>query len=79
MLYKCFAKNIENRKAPLKTRFEVMERDHFRCCKCGRYPTDDNKIILEVDHIVPISKGGTNEIGNLQTLCNKCNLGKGNK
>ena len=56
-----------------------MERDHFRCCKCGRYPTDDNKIILEVDHIVPISKGGTNEIGNLQTLCNECNLGKGNK
>ncbi|MGL4943487.1 MAG: HNH endonuclease [Thermoguttaceae bacterium] len=33
---------------------------------------------MHVDHIVPRSKGGTNDDDNLQTLCQKCNLGKSN-
>lgn len=44
------------------------------CAACGR---DDLK--LEVDHIVPITKGGTNDPTNLQLLCGRCNKSKGNR
>lgn len=42
-----------------------------RCLRCGR---DDVK--LTVDHVVPIIKGGSNSIGNLQPLCKACNSSK---
>lgn len=62
---------------PARTRFEVFKRDGFRCQFCGRAQADGVK--LHVDHIVPVSEGGTNEIENLQTLCEECNLGKGSE
>jgi hypothetical protein len=40
---------------------------------CGRSKDD---ISLHVDHIVPVAKGGTDEISNLATLCSDCNIGK---
>lgn len=55
-----------------KKRLSVFRRDRFRCVVCGR--NDD----LTVDHILPISKGGTDEEKNLQTMCQRCNLRKGN-
>jgi 5-methylcytosine-specific restriction endonuclease McrA len=61
-----------------KTRLKVLKRDHYTCVKCGRSPATQRGCILHIDHIVPFSKGGSNEIENLQTLCDKCNLGKGN-
>ena len=57
-------------------RFEVFKRDKFTCQYCGRSAPD---IILEVDHIQPVSKGGKNEIMNLVTSCRDCNRGKSNK
>jgi len=54
-----------------------MKRDNFKCQLCGRNPATEAGVILHVDHIVPWSKGGETEIGNLQTLCMQCNLGKG--
>ena len=51
----------------------VFMRDGGRCCKCGR--TKD----LQLDHIIPFSKGGSSEPENLQLLCRECNLKKGNK
>lgn len=57
-----------------KMRFEVFKRDKFTCQYCGRSVPD---VILHVDHIKPVSKGGTNDIMNLITSCQDCNLGKG--
>ena len=61
-----------------RLRFKVMHRDNFKCCICGNSPAKDSAIELHVDHIIPWSKGGETVMENLQTLCSKCNLGKGN-
>ena len=61
-----------------RLRFKVMQRDNFRCVACGRSPAKDLSIELHVDHIKPWSKGGETVMENLQTLCKRCNLGKGN-
>lgn len=57
-----------------KLRFEVFKRDNFTCRYCGRKAPD---VVLEVDHIEPVSKGGKNSIINLVTSCRECNRGKG--
>jgi|ERR1700749_1184528 len=58
-----------------KTRFDVFKRDGFKCQYCGRNPPI---VILEVDHIIPVSKNGTDRIDNLVTSCFDCNRGKTN-
>ena len=58
------------------TRFEVFKRDKFTCQYCGRKAPD---VVLNVDHIEPVSKGGGNEIINLVTSCFDCNNGKRDK
>lgn len=57
-----------------KVRFEVFKRDRFTCRYCGRTTP---QVILEIDHIVPVAEGGTNEVENLVTACYECNRGKG--
>lgn len=57
-------------------RFEVLKRDRFTCIYCGRTPPH---VLLEVDHVVPKSAGGKDEIDNLITSCADCNRGKGAK
>jgi len=56
-----------------KVRFNVFKRDAFTCQYCGSKPP---AVVLEVDHIHPVSKGGTDEIDNLITACFDCNRGK---
>ena len=63
---------VERAKVSNRMRFAVFARDHERCRKCG------SRRNLEVDHIYPISKGGKTEMSNLQTLCHRCNVKKGN-
>lgn len=58
-------------------RYNVLRRDNYRCCICGATAQDGVK--LEVDHIIPVSKGGKSTLDNLQTLCERCNRGKGTK
>lgn len=58
-------------------RFDILVRDDFKCQTCGRTLRDG--VSLEVDHKMPVSKGGTNSIDNLWTLCNVCNSGKSDK
>ena len=61
---------------PLKDRWAVLKRDNYRCAKCGASPSNDHNVELEIDHVVPVARGGGNELGNLQTLCRCCNQGK---
>lgn len=56
-----------------KIRFEVFKRDSFKCQYCG---AEAPNVVLEVDHIKPVSKGGKNTITNLITSCFSCNNGK---
>lgn len=72
-----YRRKQERSKLTPTLRYDIMKRDGFRCCLCGR--SADNGIELEVDHIVPISKGGNTVYSNLQTLCRDCNRGKGTK
>lgn len=58
-----------------RLRFEVFKRDSFTCQYCSSKPP---KVPLEVDHIIPVSKNGGNEIDNLITACFDCNRGKSN-
>lgn len=58
-----------------RLRFEVLKRDRFTCQYCGEKPP---KVPLEIDHIIPVSKGGKNEIQNLVVSCFDCNRGKSN-
>lgn len=64
----------KRRKLSKKIRFEVFKRDNFTCQYCGRKAPD---VVLEVDHVNPVAKGGTNNIMNLITSCVECNRGKG--
>ncbi len=56
--------------------FLVMRRDKFACRSCGASPSKNPAVNLHVDHIVPWSKGGETTLLNLQTLCERCNIGK---
>ena len=57
----------------LKKRFEILHRDDFRCHYCG---AGSPGAVLEIDHIVPESKGGGDEDTNIVTSCYECNRGK---
>lgn len=59
---------------PPSVRLKVLIRDGFRCVYCGATKEDDR---LEVDHVIPASRGGTDDIGNLVVACRRCNIGKG--
>jgi len=76
--YKPVAKMIKNsikQREPvgLSKRYAVMKRDGFQCVLCGATGVDAK---LEIDHIVPVTAYGSNDIDNLRTLCFKCNRGK---
>lgn len=62
-----------------KVRTEIKERDKYTCKKCGISTAKEPHLLLEIDHIIPISKGGITCKDNLQTLCWKCNRSKSNK
>ena len=70
-----FEKQIETRnerpRIPESVRIDVWRRDQGKCAKCG------SREKLEYDHIVPISKGGSNTTRNIELLCESCNRQKG--
>jgi hypothetical protein len=58
-------------------RFDVFQRDGFRCRYCGRSPKEG--VFLEADHVIPRSAGGSDDMSNLVTACWDCNRGKSAK
>jgi hypothetical protein len=60
-------------------RESIKQRDNYTCQCCGLSTFNERNLLLEIDHIKPISKGGITEESNLQTLCWKCNRSKGSK
>lgn len=64
---------------PNDLREAIKRRDNYTCCICGNSVLNEPNLLLEVDHIIPISKGGKTEASNLQTLCWRCNRAKSNK
>lgn len=62
-----------------KLREYIKNRDQFTCCSCGNSTHIEPNLLLEIDHIIPITKGGRTVEENLQTLCWKCNRSKSNK
>ena len=66
------------REPNLRMKYLVIMRDNCRCRLCGRSPATNPGLTLQIDHIIPWSKGGETVFDNLQTLCSDCNLGKSN-
>lgn len=62
-----------------ETKFKVWERDNYICQYCQKdgLASFDNWMLLEVDHMKPQDKGGTDEEKNLVTCCRVCNMLKG--
>jgi hypothetical protein len=66
-------KQQQRRALGQRRRFCVLERDQFRCVYCGA-TADDAK--LAVDHVIPVARGGSDDMSNLVTACFDCNIGK---
>lgn len=62
-----------------KLRNYIKVRDNFTCCTCGNSTHVEPNLLLEIDHIIPVAKGGCTTEDNLQTLCWKCNRAKSDK
>lgn len=76
-----FNKSVAGQRALMtsKLRHHIKERDGFTCKQCGASVQKEPNLLLEIDHIIPVSKGGLTTEDNLQTLCWRCNRKKGNK
>lgn len=76
-----FRKSVQGQRALMTSRLreEIKQRDNYTCQICSLSVRDERNLLLEIDHIVPLSKGGVTSEDNLQTLCWKCNRSKGSK
>ncbi|GAB2662536.1 HNH endonuclease [Nocardia goodfellowii] len=76
-----FRKSAAGQRALMTSALRTMikERDNYTCRYCSISLAAEPHLLLEVDHIVPVSKGGLTAPDNLQTLCWRCNRTKSNK
>ena len=66
-------RGISDGYVPGSVRYEVLKRAKYRCELCGAH---EDQAALQVDHIVPRAKGGSDELSNFQALCVTCNTNK---
>jgi len=77
-------KPVVSRTISPQLRNVILERNGFTCQLCGAGPGDtdpfnpNRKVRLHIDHIIPISQGGSNNEDNLRVLCSACNQGRAN-
>jgi 5-methylcytosine-specific restriction protein A len=71
-------KKFKRKKLSKQLRIKIFERDNYECQNCNKnlFYLPEERVI---DHKIPLSKGGSNSIGNLWLLCNKCDKNKKNK
>lgn len=76
-----FQKSIAGQRALMTSalREKIKTRDSHTCQYCSLSTTQEPNLLLEIDHIIPLSKGGITTEENLQTLCWRCNRTKSNK
>ncbi|MCU1407211.1 MAG: hypothetical protein JWQ43_3514 [Glaciihabitans sp.] len=76
-----FGKSAAGQRALMTTKLRghIKTRDGHACKYCAVSIAMEPNLLLEVDHIIPVSKGGLSTIENLQTLCWRCNRTKSNK
>jgi 5-methylcytosine-specific restriction enzyme A len=79
-IFKNFVNQYNPHSAPIpippEVRNYVFQRDKYQCQSCGKISQETH---LSIDHIIPLSRGGKNDISNLQTLCLTCNQQKTDK
>ena len=66
---------MARRKLTARERFDVLRRCNFACYYCG-LPAAGGVVKLEIEHVIPVSRGGTNAQWNLVAACGPCNAGK---
>jgi len=76
-----FKNSIQGQRALMSSKLREMikERDNYTCKSCSISTHTERNLLLEIDHIMPLSKGGFTTESNLQTLCWRCNRSKGAK
>jgi hypothetical protein len=76
-----FRNSIQGQRALMtsKLREQIKLRDNYTCRLCSISTHIEKNLLLEIDHIMPLSKGGVTSESNLQTLCWRCNRSKGAK
>lgn len=79
LVYRQQSKNFQRAAMTPQLREAILRRDNWTCQCCGNSVFKEPNLLLEVDHIIPVSAGGKTEPSNLQTLCWKCNRKKSDK
>ncbi|GAA1479888.1 hypothetical protein GCM10009624_03280 [Gordonia sinesedis] len=76
-----FRQSVAGQRALMTARLResIKARDNYACRQCCISVAAEPHLLLEVDHIVPVSRGGQSTLENLQTLCWKCNRSKSNR
>ena len=74
-------KNIRQQRSRMTQalREKIKKRDNYTCQICGLSTQQEPHLLFEIDHIIPVSKGGLTEENNLRTLCWMCNRAKSDK